>query len=568
MSREMSMPPGRRSCFQNMLTRLSPGMAAMHYEAGHWSDLSIYDATRAQALRAPDRTAVRDTHAALGYGDLIALADRLAADLEAAGLCAGDRVAVWLSPRVELAVVLLACARNGYVLCPSLHRNHTVEEIAALLERVRASALVGETGYGADGAQRDVFAAVRQRLPLRKAFRLAPPAARTAEAIAAELGLPAAGQDDPVGQADDVVYLAFTSGTTGRAKGVMHSNNTLLANARALAADWAFDADTVFYTLSPLSHNLGFGALVLALNVGGTLVIHDLARGASLLDRLRETGAQFVFGVPAHAMDLLREIDAGGEAQLPAMRGFRISGAAADPQVVERLLAHGITPQSGYGMTEGCSHHYTLPTDSAERIVSTSGRACPGYEVRIFSLDDPDRELPTGQIGQIGGRGASLMLGYFDDQLATEDAFNRGGWFLTGDLGRLDDHGYIRITGRLKDVIIRGGHNIYPAGIEAVAMRHPNVERAAVVPVKDRRLGEKVCIVVMPREDIRIDAEALLEHLHAGGVSRYDMPEYFLQVEEIPLSANGKIVKRELLAPIQDGRLAPTPVRWKVADGG
>jgi len=562
------MPRGPKRCLQNMLTRLSPGMVAAHYDAGHWSDLSIYDVTQAQAQRTPDRIAVRDSHAVLSYGELVALADRLAADLQDAGLRAGDRVAVWLSPRVELAVFLLACARNGYVLCPSLHRNHTVDEIAALLERVRASALAGETGYGADGAQHDVFAAVQQRMPLRKAFRLAPPAARTADAIAAALGLPATGQAEPVGQADDVVYLAFTSGTTGRAKGVMHSNNTLLANARALAADWAFDADTVFYTLSPLSHNLGFGALVLTLHVGGTLVIHDLARGARLLDRLRETGAHFVFGVPAHAMDLLREIDAAGEAQLPAMRGFRISGAAADPQVVERLLAHGITPQSGYGMTEGCSHHYTLPTDSAERIVSTSGRACPGYEVRIFALDDPERELPPGQIGQIGGRGASLMLGYFDDQFATEDAFNRGGWFMTGDMGRLDDDGYIRITGRLKDVIIRGGHNIYPAGIEAVAMRHPNVERAAVVPVKDRRLGEKVCIVVMPREDIRIDAEALLEHLHAGGVSRYDMPEYFLQVEEIPLSANGKIVKRELLAPIEDGRLAPTPVRWKAADGG
>ena len=135
------------------------------------------------------------------------------------------------------------------------------------------------------------------------------------------------------------------------------------------------------------------------------------------------------------------------------MRGFRISGAAAPPSLIAELLHHGITPQSGYGMTETCSHQYTLPDDPPERIAETSGRACDGYEIRIWREDDPDREAAPGEIGEIGGRGASLMLGYFDDQLATEAAFNAEGWFMTGDLGRLDEAGYLRITGRKKDVI-------------------------------------------------------------------------------------------------------------------
>ncbi len=139
------------------------------------------------------------------------------------------------------------------------------------------------------------------------------------------------------------------------------------------------------------------------------------------------------------------------------------------------LLRYGIVPQSGYGMTEAGSHHYTRIDDGPDRIVQTSGRACDGYEVRIWSADDPDVEAPVGEIGQIGGRGASLMLGYFDNQAANDEAFNKHGWFMTGDLGRLDADGYLQITGRKKDLIIRGGHNIYPARIENLAMQHPAV---------------------------------------------------------------------------------------------
>ena len=361
--------------------------------------------------------------------------------------------------------------------------------------------------------------------------------------------------------ADGIVYLAFTSGTTGKPKGVLHSNNTLLANARALAADWRFDRNSVIYSLSPLSHNLGFGAAVLGLFVGGEMVLHDLPKTASLLTRLRATAATFVFGVPTHAVDLLDQIKTNGGVSLPHLKGFRISGAAANPNLVNRLLTHGIVPQSGYGMTEACSHHYTMPTDPPEVIATTSGRAARGYEVGIFDVDDSAKLLPAGEVGQIGGRGASLMLGYFDDQAATENAFNAQGWFMTGDLGRVDERGYLQITGRLKDVIIRGGHNIHPARIEMLAMLHPQVEQAAAIAVKDERLGEKVCIVVSGRDGAKIEPERLLSHLYAEGLSLHDMPEYFLQVDRLPLSASGKVLKRALVDSASKN-FQPQPVRW------
>ncbi|MDB5648719.1 MAG: AMP-dependent synthetase and ligase, partial [Hyphomicrobiales bacterium] len=172
-------------------------------------------------------------------------------------------------------------------------------------------------------------------------------------------------------------------------------------------------------------------------------------------------------------------------------------------------------------------------------------------------------ELAPGEIGQIGGRGASLMLGYFDDQFATETSFNSDGWFMTGDLGWMDERGYLRITGRKKDVIIRGGHNIYPARIESLVMRYPGVERAAVLPVADERLGEKVCLAIMPRAGQVISAEQMLDHLDAVGLSKFDMPEFFMSLDQIPLTPSGKILKRDLVTAVTEGRLVPNPVRFK-----
>ena len=214
-------------------------------------------------------------------------------------------------------------------------------------------------------------------------------------------------------------------------------------------------------------------------------------------------------------------------------------------------------------MTETCSHQYTLPDDPPERIVETCGRACAGYEIRIWRQDDPDVEAAPGEIGEIGGRGASLMLGYFDDQKATEAAFNAQGWFITGDLGWIDEAGYLHVTGRKKDVIIRGGRNIHPAPIEALALRHDAIEKAAAFPVGDARLGERVCLAIVTRHGMRLEPGAILEHLDASGLSKYDMPEFIMSLSEMPLTASGKLLKRELVQKVAEGQLRPLPVRYQ-----
>lgn len=543
-----------------LLTLFDTARSEEHYRAGFWRDETIYALVRGHAERAPDRIALRSAHSDLTYATLVSRVDAFASELANKGMRPGQRLAVWLPSRLETVVALLACSRNGYVCCPSLHRDHTVPDILDLLSRMRATAIVAEAGYGADAARNDLFGPLSEVESIQHVYRLEKSVPATDGIIpGCSVAVTAPARQNP----DRILYLAFTSGTTGLPKGVMHSDNTLLANARALSADWNITDQSVIYSLSPLSHNLGFGAMIMALAVGGQLVIHDLPRGASLVDRLIGTGTTFLVGVPTHAIDLLAEVKARHLSGIGNLQGFRISGAAAPRELVADLLRYGIVPQSGYGMTETCSHQYTLPDDDPQLIVESCGKACPGYEIRIFDREDADREVPAREVGQIGGRGASLMLGYFDDQKATEDSFNRNGWFMTGDLGWVDEDGYLRITGRKKDVIIRGGHNIYPARIESLAATHRAIQRVAAVPVADSRLGERVCLAVMFRPGQRSDPEDLLRHLDDRGLSKYDMPEFFLQVDEIPLTASGKLRKRDIVDWIADGRAKPMPIRWK-----
>ena len=544
-----------------ILTRLSAELIQKYQAEGFWRGDTIYSLMRGHAQRAPQAFAVRDRFRRLTYRELLAAADALAADLAGYGVQPGQRVGVWLPSRIESVVALLACSKSGAICCPSLHRDHTTGEVVELMQRTRCVAFIWQTGYGADADKRDLIEALKAVPTLRHVYQLEPLAASDKAPFS---GLSSAKGDGAENKSDPnrIVYLAFTSGTTGKPKGVMHSDNTLLANARQLAKDWSVNNDSVVYTLSPLSHNLGFGAQVMSLAMGAELVINDLPRGSSLADRILETNTSFLVGVPPNAIDLLAEMRKRGLKGLGRLTGFRISGSAVPSEVVAGLIQQGIKPQSGYGMTENCSHQYTLPDDDSKLIIETSGKTCPGYELRIFKTDDPDTEAAPGEIGQIGGRGASLMLGYFDDQSATEDAFNKSGWFMTGDLGTLDANGYLRIAGRAKDIIIRGGHNIHPAHIEELATRHPAVRRAAAVPVKDARLGEKVCLAVVFRDGRTAQPAELLAHLDAAGLSKYDMPEFFLRLDNIPLTPNGKMLKRAIVDWIRDGRVTPEPIRF------
>src|SRR5258706_15141221 len=479
-------------------------MAREHYLSGAWQTDTLYGLARGHATERGNAYAVRDSARRLTWNALVAAADAVAQELHEAGLRRGDRVSSWLPSRIESVVVMLACSRNGYVCNPSLHQNYTVAEIIALLSRIECRALFAQSGWGADAGTTNVFACAAELSHMKRVYALPALHGDNAPLPAGAYAMPESGlarnvlQPPPSTHPDQIVYLAFTSGTTGTPKGVMHSDNTLLANGRAMVADWGHDATTVLLTLSPMSHHIGTVALEQTLVAGCELVVRDSSSKMTLLEWIEETDATYVMGVPTHAMDVLAAARKADRKRLGKVRGFYMAGAPIPQQTAEEFLALGVTPQNVYGMTENGSHQYTLPTDDVATITKTCGKACRAYEIKLWDQANRNQEAGPGEVGEIGGRGAVLTLGYFANQAATEGSFNDSGWFLSGDLGQFDANGNLLIVGRAKDLIIRGGHNIHPSHIEALAMRHKGVGRVARVGVADEGLGEKGCLAVIP----------------------------------------------------------------------
>lgn len=542
---------------QNILTLHNPQQARDFYLAGIWQQDTLYTLAKRHARERPAACALRDGNVRLTWRETLAWAESIAESLHAAGLIAGDRVAVWLPSRVETALVLLACSRNGYICAPSLHRDHTVEQVCALLERIQCRALFAMPGYGADAQQHSIFARASAQPAMKRVFAV--DAGSTGAGVPIAHGTPfpqraAHAVMSPVDtNPDKIVYLAFTSGTTGTPKGVMHSDNTLLANGRAMVADWHVDPGTVMLTLSGMSHHIGIVAFEQMLVIGCELVLYDPAFGKSSIDWLLETGATYAMGVPTHAIDLLAAYRERGLASLGALRTFYMAGSVIPREVAEQFMRLGVVPQNVYGMTENGSHQYTLPADTPDTIVATCGRACKGYEVRLWDPESSDTEAEPGAIGEIGGRGGLLMLGYFDDQRATEQSFNADGWFMSGDLGQFDEHGCLRIVGRKKDIIIRGGQNIFPSHIEACALRHPGVLKAAAYPVAHERLGEQVCLAVIAKDGAALRGDEILRHLREAGLSKSSLPEHFVVLPAFPLTASGKVLRRVLVEMTNNG---------------
>lgn len=553
-----------------MLTLHDPQQSHAFYKNEAWQSDTFFSLLEQHATLHPEQCALRDNLVALTWSQMLGEVERVALALHQSGLQRGDRVAIWLPSRVESVIVMLACSRNGYVCCPSLHQSYTSDEIVTLLKRIRCRALFAMQGYGSDAKTSSIFEKIDQVSTLAAVYVVGQSLQEAASDVSVERQYPRQAIDRAhlppvVLNPDKIVYLAFTSGTTGLPKGVMHSDNTLLANGRGMVKDWHHDRETILLALSPMSHHIGTVAVEQWLVAGMQLVIHNYAHGKSALQWILESSATYVMGVPTHAMDILEDMRRQNVEQLGAVKTFYMAGSPIPREVAERFLSVGVRPQNVYGMTENGSHQYTLPTDPTDTIIATCGRAGGGYEVRIFNPENIDEEMPVGQVGEIGGRGGLLMLGYFDDQTATEKSFNRDGWFMSGDLGIVDQQGCLQIVGRQKDLIIRGGHNIHPARIEDLAHRHAGVSKAAAFAIADDRLGERVCLAIIARPECHVEPLELLSHLYAVGLSKYDMPEFFIALPHFPLTASGKILKRELMEMAKRGEIKPDAVRWKAS---
>jgi cyclohexanecarboxylate-CoA ligase len=528
---------------------------------GLWSDRLPIDALDAAVSRHPHRTAfvgwnsARREEVRLTYAELGERVDKIAAALVALGVGPGDVVAFQLPNWWEFTALFFACNRIGAAanpLMPIFRRR----ELRFMLGFGDAKVMVVPArwrGFDHMAMMREI----RADLPtLRHVFAVGGAGDESFERALLDRPPPSAADKQELAtlrpKPDDVVELIYTSGTSGEPKAVMHTANTVLAPAQGFIDDIPVSSDDVVFMGSPYAHQTGFlyGMLMPVMLATKTVAL-DLWSALDAAPLIEREGATFSMASTPFVSDMVNLPPEPRARVSRTLRTWVCAGAPIPRVLVQRAKAEmDLDVLSCWGMTENAGLTITRKTDPQEKVFSTDGRALPGSEVRV--VDDRKHPLPPDTPGNLQARGITHFVGYHKKpQLNSIDA---DGWFDTGDLARMDRDGYIRIVGRTKDVIIRGGENIPVAEVENLIYRHPKVAECAVVAMPDARLGERACAFVVTREHTPLALPELARFLGEQGMAKPYWPERLEVVGEMPRTPSGKIQKfrlRELAAGLK-----------------
>jgi fatty-acyl-CoA synthase len=514
-------------------------------------DRSIGDALRAAAASRGDHIALIDGGMAAGsrrrwsYALLLQAAEQAATAL-LEQFAPGDHVAICAANRPEWIITEFGAALAGIVLVtinPALQGR----ELAYLLSHSKARGILVQPEFRGRDLVGEVEC-IRATLPLlRRVISLDDWGQMIAMARPGSLPSVAAG---------DVAQIQYTSGTTGLPKGAALTHRGLCNSARFYAQAIGAGTEDVWINPMPLFHTAGCGLATLgALQTGGVHVLSPSADPAVLLALTEQERGTLMLCVPTMLIRMLDHPDLRST-DLSSWRLCTMGGAPVAPELVHRALERaGVAVAIGYGQTEASPYvTHTLPEDPHPDWISTVGRPLPQTEIRIVNPVSGE-VVPLHEIGEIQARGYGVMLGYFDDPPATAAALDSDGWLRTGDLGSLDEHGYCRIQGRLKDMIIRGGENIFPREIEDVLFTHPDVANAAVVGLPDPEWGEIVAAFVQARPGTHPDGAAL-EAFCRAQLASHKVPRRWHWVSQLPQTASGK-VQKFVLRTQADRKVAP-----------
>ena len=487
--------------------------------------------------------AAADGERATTLGGLVSDAEKVAGALQARGISRGNVVAVQLPGSYAGAVIQVAVGLCGAVLLPVV-MIYGPREMDFVLRRSGASAVFLPREHRSRPQAGAVLGGLSPLPALKFAVVVGDDAPdHGAVAFAELLRQPGGRYREPSLDPGDRAVLMYTSGTTAEPKGVQHSHRTLLAEATSRV--YTLNGPGARHLgLFPPGHMAGLLSLLRILLLGTPTVIMqawDAAMAAELIDRYAVTACG---GAPVQLSGLLDQ-QANGTATLGTLRECLTGAAPVPPSLIERADAAGITAFRSYGSSEHPTVSAGTIADPLARRAGTDGRLLAGNEVRLVTADG--RDVPDGHDGEILTRGPELFTGYADPALNAA-AFLPGGWFRTGDVGRVDAGGYLTVTDRLKDIIIRGGENISAKEVEDLLITHPAVADVAVIPVPDAALGERVCAVVVPRPGFTFDVGQAREHFAAAGAARQKTPEFVVLVDELPRTPSGKVRKDVLRA--------------------
>lgn len=506
-----------------------------------------------------DHPAIVEGRTRISYADLHARVREVAKAYLYHGITAGDRVSVWAPNRPEFILAMLGAQYIGAAVVP-LNTRFMGHEAAEILARSRASVLVLADGFlgrsfsqmlhgATTGESADAIA-----LPhLRLTVNMSGTGTELCRGWSDFIGDGAAIDDAQLATAisevtsEHVVDILYTSGTTGLPKGVMSAQRQTLGVARAWAEGAELTTDDRYAVVNPLFHGFGYKAgMVAAIVAGATIFPVEVFEPVALMQLIQDEQISVLPGVPTIFTSLIDHPERP-QFNLTSLR-FAIAGATAAPDslfhdMVEKLSFTRVA--QAYGLTECVVATMSRLGEDLDHAAQTTGPAITDTEIRI--VDPTGADVAVGEDGEIWLRGANVMLGYFEDEKATSAAIDADGWFHSGDVGRLDEHGCLKITDRIKDMFIVGGFNVYPAEIENTLRRHPAVNESAVIGIEDARLGTvgRAYVALLHDADPRPNEEELIAFCKER-LANFKVPREITLVSDFPRNATGKIMKTEL----------------------
>ncbi|QCK86328.1 cyclohexanecarboxylate-CoA ligase [Phreatobacter aquaticus] len=530
-------------------------------KAGFWKNRTLLDdfdhrvkeQPGALAIVAHDVTQASQTR--LTYGELDERVTRIAVNLAGLGVEVGDVVSYQLPNWWQFVALHLACLRIGAItnpIMPILRRR----ELEFMLNHARSKVVVTPQVFR-DFDHGAMIAGMRDVLPhLAHALVIGGEGDAAFERLhdkpvdqTAATALFAARRPKP----DDIIQVLYTSGTTGEPKGVMHTSNTQISNLGPYIERLHLSGQDIVFMASPLAHQTGFMyGLMMPIVLGCHVVLQDIWNRKVAADLFAAERPTFTMASTPFLADLTDEAEARPEA-FRSLRVFLAAGAPIPRVLVRRATDHmGATIASGWGMTENGAVTVTKPEDPPEKAFETDGCPLPGMAVRV--VDPADKPLAAGEEGRLQVKGCSNFVGYL--KRPDLNAVDAEGWFDTGDLARIDAEGYVRITGRAKDIIIRGGENIPVVEIEGLVYKHPDINDVAIVAMPDDRLGERACAFVTTRPGTKVTLGDVTAFLSSQHITKNYLPERLEVLSELPRTASGKIQKfrlREMAKTMKPG---------------
>ena len=531
---------------------LEPELAAQYKARGHWTGKTFFALIEERARQHPDREVFSDTSGRITYGGLKDRIERCAQYFRRIGIRRGDVVTIQLPNRIAFPIVFFALELIG-AIANKVNPDFRARELEYILKFSGSRAFVCPREFkGFDYVA--MARALQQAVPAVTHLIVAGGAAEGVHDL--DQGLsetqPIAAEHRVRMDPDEIFRMAFTSGTTGDPKCVLHSFNSTLYASWLLNQDMKVTPDDVMLIWLPVGLNWGYLSLLQTIMAGcrGVLLERFSARGAlELIARERVT---YIATAPASIVAILNDPELA-TFDVSSLRVVITGGASAAIETIRdyqaRMRGHLIEL---YGMLETGFHSYTRFTDDPQEVNGTIGRVVGDMELRI--VDDAGNDVRHGEIGEICARGPSVHLGYHNNPAANASVFMPGGWFRTGDLGRfVDQQGNVQITGRSKEIINRGGKKFFPREVEEILYTHPKVLHAAMVGIPDRRLGERNCLCVVPKAEQTLALDEIVSFLK-GQVADYKLPEMIEHFDDLPMTGTGKI-RRHILRDLVTARM-------------